>query len=101
LPVWTFGDRIRKARSLVKLGQREFAVAIDVTDSSLAAWETDRSTPRDIVTVAKRVELLTRIPASWLLGVDSPQAPQPPDKPVGYLPPAQPPAPIIELRPTG
>ncbi|QBC87349.1 helix-turn-helix domain-containing protein [Mycobacterium avium] len=71
-PVWSFGDRIRKARTLADMNQREFAAAIEVAEGSLAAWETDRAIPRDIVTVAKRVELLTRIPAAWLLGVSTP-----------------------------
>lgn len=70
LPVWTFGDRIRKARSIAGMDQRQFAETIEVNPSSLAAWETDRATPRNIVAIAKRVEALTRIPAAWLLGVE-------------------------------
>ncbi len=55
------------------MNQHDFAVAIGVPDGSLANWETDRAKPRDIVAVAKRIELLTRIPAGWTLGIeDSP-----------------------------
>lgn len=52
--------------------QAGFAAAIGVKEGSLAAWETDRATPRDIVTIAKRVEMLTQIPAAWLLGLSNP-----------------------------
>lgn len=52
--------------------QAEFADAIGVKEGSLAAWETDRATPRDIVAIAKRVEMLTNIPAAWLLGLGRP-----------------------------
>ncbi|MBU8816392.1 helix-turn-helix domain-containing protein [Mycolicibacterium goodii] len=69
-PSWSFGDRIRKARDVAGLTQHEFAVAIGVPDGSLANWETDRAKPRDIVAVAKRVEMLTRIPAGWMLGIE-------------------------------
>ncbi|WP_374238396.1 multiprotein-bridging factor 1 family protein [Mycobacterium sp. PSTR-4-N] len=77
VPVWSFGDRIRKARNEADMTQAEFATAIGVKEGSLAAWETDRATPRDIVAVAKRVELLTRIPAAWLLGLPMPDLPLP------------------------
>lgn len=77
VPSWTFGDRIRKARSVAGMDQREFAAAIDVNPSSLAAWETDRATPRDVVAVAKRVEMLTKVPAAWLLGLPGPGITQP------------------------
>jgi transcriptional regulator with XRE-family HTH domain len=84
-PDWSFGDRIRKARNVVGLHQRDFAAAIEVTDSSLAKWETDSATPRNMVAIARRIEVLTRIPAAWLLGLDEP-APQP-EPPGGIEPP--------------
>lgn len=71
IPTWTLGDRLRKARLQSEMDQRGFADALGVAAGSLAAWETDRSRPRDLVSIAKRVELLTRIPASWLLGLDT------------------------------
>lgn len=69
-PAWSLGDRIRKARDLAGMNQHDFAVAIGVPDGSLANWETDRAKPRDIVAVAKRIEMLTRIPAGWTLGIE-------------------------------
>ncbi|URC18077.1 helix-turn-helix DNA binding domain protein [Arthrobacter phage Cole] len=37
-------------------------------------WEAGRNTPRNLVTVAQRIEMLTGIPATWTLGLmDGPQ----------------------------
>lgn len=69
-PVWSFADRVRKARDIAGLNQREFAAAIEVSEGSLATWETGRAKPRDIVAVAKRIQLATRVPAMWTLGID-------------------------------
>ena len=69
IPNWTFGDHLRKSRHVAGMDQRTFAEAIGATASQVASWETDRSVPRDKVAVAKRIELLTRIPATWVLGL--------------------------------
>lgn len=69
-PAWTLGDRIRKARMTTGLHQREFAQLIKVESGSLAAWETDRTIPRNMVVVAKSIENITGVPAAWLLGLD-------------------------------
>lgn len=69
IPAWSFGDRIRKARSIAGMTQAEFAVAVDVSEASLAQWETDRARPRELLEVTKRVEKLTLVPAQWLLGL--------------------------------
>lgn len=71
IPSWSLGDKLRKARQTIEMDQRAFASALGVPAGSLAAWETDRARPRDVVAVAKRVEMLTRIPATWLLGLDT------------------------------
>lgn len=91
-PAWTLGDRIRKARVMSGMKQAEFAEKIGAKEGSLAAWETDRSQPRNIVALAKRIEALTRVPATWLLGLDDGPPPNPdPDgglsQPVGCLDP--------------
>ncbi|WP_182357738.1 helix-turn-helix domain-containing protein [Tomitella gaofuii] len=83
-PEWTVGDRIKKVRGLTGMGQREFAEAIGSTAAALAAWETDRAKPRDIVAIAKRIEMLTRVPAGWILGLER-ESPRPDDDPDGGL----------------
>lgn len=72
IPEWTIGDRFRKARSLVGLGQREFAALIGVGAPAYAQWEADNSQPRNLITVAQAIERVAQVPAWWLLGVGSP-----------------------------
>lgn len=74
-PVWTFGDRLRKARRRTGQTGAEFAEALGITASALGQYETDRTLPRDVVDLARRVEELTGIPAAWLLGVDPAEPP--------------------------
>lgn len=69
IPTWTLGDRIRKARHQSGLSQIEFAKLLEVTASRIASWETDAARPRDVVAIARRIELLTGIPAHWTLGL--------------------------------
>lgn len=70
IPAWTFADKLRKCRSIAGMDQRTFAEHIGVKSSAYAQWEADNNKPRDIVTVAKSIELLTRVPATWILGID-------------------------------
>jgi transcriptional regulator with XRE-family HTH domain len=70
VPQWTFGDRMRKARRRVGMTGVDFAHALDVSPSALGQYETDRATPRDVVALAKRVEVVTAIPAAWMLGLE-------------------------------
>jgi transcriptional regulator with XRE-family HTH domain len=53
----------------------DFAAVLGITASALGQYETDRAHPRDVVELAKRVELVTGIPASWLLGLDDVEPP--------------------------
>lgn len=78
IPQWTFGDHLRKARQTAGMSQKVFAENLGVSDSAYAQWEAGNNNPRDIVAVAKRVELFTRIPASWILDVDRPAEDGPP-----------------------
>ena len=77
IPEWTFADRIRKARQVVSMDHKTFAAAISKTSSAVAQWEAGNSRPRDIVAVAKSIELLTRVPAQWILGLETGKAPTP------------------------
>lgn len=78
VPQWTFGDRIRKVRRDAGLSQEAFANKIGRGDKAVAAWESGRNTPDDIVTVAQRIQLALGVPATWVLGLDG-QAPNGPD----------------------
>lgn len=77
IPEWTLADHLRKARQTTGLSQRDFAASIDVKSSAYAQWEAGNSRPRDVVTIAKRIELLTGIPAAWTLDVTPWQSPDP------------------------
>lgn len=72
IPRWTFADHLRKARQIAGMNQKDFAEQIGVKPSAYAQWEAGNNRPRDVVSIAKRVEMLTRIPASWILDVDTP-----------------------------
>lgn len=74
IPVWTFADKLRKARDITGEGQKAFAERIGVTASTLAAYETGRSAPRfrDASSLANRLHLATGIPAAWFLVEDDP-----------------------------
>jgi transcriptional regulator with XRE-family HTH domain len=76
VPEWTFSDRLRKVRrDIAQESQEDFAAHLGVTKVAYAAWESGRNVPRGQITIAKRVEVLTGVPASWLLGLDEPDTP--------------------------
>lgn len=67
---WSFADRLRKVRrEVADATQEEFAAALDVPLKAYGAWEAGRNTPREIVAIAKRIELVTGVPATWMLGI--------------------------------
>lgn len=80
VPEWEFGDRLRKVRTSMGLGQVEFAEHIDLTAPTLAAYETGRANPRskDLPSLAARLEMFTGVPRQWFLGweTDTPQSPK-------------------------
>jgi transcriptional regulator with XRE-family HTH domain len=65
-------DRLRKARLVAGLTQEEFAEKLDVKPAAYSHWEAARNTPRKLVAVAQRIEMLTGIPATWMLGLSEP-----------------------------
>lgn len=79
VPEWTFADRLRKIRTDSGMHQREFAGALGVNPATYAAWESGRNHPQSgqMVAVAKRIELLTQVPATWTLGLDTTNGPRP------------------------
>lgn len=71
VPTWTFADRMRKVRrDVLDMEQSELAASLGVTKAAYAAWESGRNEPRSILAVARKVELMSRVPAAWILGVD-------------------------------
>lgn len=76
VPEETFGDRLRRVRRAVGLNQESFAAKLgtDVGVKALGAWETGTREPRGAVALARRVELAFGVPATWLLGLDTPMS---------------------------
>lgn len=72
IPEWTLGDRLRKARRSVKMTTAAFAEAINENPKTYGSWETDNSAPRnrDLLVMARRIEMLTRISAAWIIGLE-------------------------------
>lgn len=75
-PSWTFADKLRKIRrDVLSLDQATFADRLDVSRKAYASWEMGRTQPRDILALARRVELISGVPATWTLGLDQPAPP--------------------------
>ena len=78
IPEWTFGDRIRKIRRDAHLSQGQFAAMIDRGDKAVAAWESGKNEPADIVAVARRIQVALGVRAEWTLGLtEGPPTPDP------------------------
>lgn len=54
IPEWTMGERFAKARKHAGLNQEQMAARLNVSASTLAAWESDRNQPRDLPGVAQQ-----------------------------------------------
>jgi len=76
VPEWSLADRLRKARQSFDVPQREFAEKLGVTASAYQQWEGGYTRPRNVVAMAKRIEMLTGVSATWILGLES-TMPQP------------------------
>jgi DNA-binding transcriptional regulator YiaG len=65
IPEWSFADRIRKIRrEVVRVDQAEFARDLGVTKEAYSAWESGRNEPRSILALARKVELVSGVPAA-------------------------------------
>lgn len=80
IPAWSLADRLRKIRRdvLGNLSQEEMAVRLDVPKPRYGAWENGHGRPRDMVAIAKRIEVISGVPATWVLGLDEFDGPQDP-----------------------
>ena len=63
-----FGERIRTVRKNARCSQKEFCSLLDIPQSTLSAYETDRMQP----TVATLINIATRFNVSmdWLCGIE-------------------------------
>lgn len=54
------------------MGQADFASAIGVGRQAYSSWEASLEDiqPRNIVAIARQIELLTGVPATWVLGLE-------------------------------
>jgi DNA-binding XRE family transcriptional regulator len=79
-PSWEFCDRLRKVRrDVAHMSQDEMATVLGISQTAYAAWESGRTHPIDIVTVAKLIEATwpDRVTAAWLLGLEDDRPPHP------------------------
>lgn len=76
---WTLGDRLRRIRRSVHMTQDEFAATLGVGGKAYAAWEADRNYPEHVIDLARHVQAVFGVPASWLLGIDENPRPVGPD----------------------
>src|SRR5437764_358476 len=75
IPTWDLSDRLRKVRRDSHLSQRDFAYALGLKETTLAAYESGRNVPQRLLDLAARVESAFDVPAAWLLGVMPEQRP--------------------------
>lgn len=75
IPVFTQGDRLRKARQLTGLTTRDFADEIGVSQVTITNAENDKTTVRRITLNAW--SLRTGVPVEWLQTGETPAGPEP------------------------
>jgi transcriptional regulator with XRE-family HTH domain len=66
-PPWRFADRLRRARDLHGLTQRQMAAAIGESEAAYQNWESRGTLPRNVLSVARRMALATGVSLNWLL----------------------------------
>ncbi len=74
IPEFSFGDRLRKIRTDMGVSQKEFALMVGLTSSTLAAYESGNGNPRfkNAQALALQVQDVTGVAAWWLLDYPSP-----------------------------
>lgn len=70
VPAIGFGDRLRVIRRKKHRSQTEMADLLGVKKVTYASWEAGTATPshEDVVAIARRIQLLDRVPVAWTLG---------------------------------
>jgi transcriptional regulator with XRE-family HTH domain len=75
--IWTWGDRLAKARRLAGLTQTEMAVQVagrmdkSVSKQTISNWENDLNQPRELRTLMRHWSEITGAPLSFLLGMST------------------------------
>lgn len=69
VPDWSLGDRLRRVRRDAHLSQAAMADRLGVGRGAYSQWESDLGRPRELVTVARKIEEEFEVPAAWVLGV--------------------------------
>ena len=77
VPVWTFADRVRKARRSTGMTQAAFAQALGVGDKAYAAWESGANEPEHLHLIAERLETVVGWDKAWFLGWADESTPRP------------------------
>jgi transcriptional regulator with XRE-family HTH domain len=65
VPMWTLGDRLRKARRSSGIGTSAMAAQLGCHRNSVLGWETDRVVPP--LGVVVRWARATHVPLSWFV----------------------------------
>ena len=68
IPVFTIGDRLRKARELTGLSQGDFAAEIDISPRSVSNYESEAVAPKRLV--LKAWAMRTGVPFEWIVNGD-------------------------------
>ena len=66
IPEWTVADRIRKARELAGLEQKDLAERLYVARQTVSTWENNPTTVPHRLKL-ERIAEVTQVPVSWLL----------------------------------
>src|SRR5262245_24654121 len=64
IPVWTLGDRLRKAREHADLLPHEMATKLDLSRNTVGRYESDRIVPKRSVIL--HWALITGVDSEWL-----------------------------------
>jgi transcriptional regulator with XRE-family HTH domain len=75
IPVWSLGERFRKARRSHGISIEQMASEFGVSKSTVSHWEMDRSRPQDVISVIRRWAEITGVNEAWLAGLVTSQTP--------------------------
>lgn len=84
VPTVGLGDRLRIVRRKKQRSQEEMAAMLEVKKVTYASWEAGASPSYDVVlTIARRLYLLDRVPQWWTLGAGDAFHPEVPTQKAG------------------